>query len=175
MAADQSAILTDFTTTIRQWIAWLDNYSLAKLTQQPQPNSWSLGQVYVHIIGDTSYYIGQVKIALQDRDNLDKQMHDDARVMLANNSFPDRQLQTPSDADLPQPVSKEELQAGLSALLQEVDTIMATGQFLPATGKAPHPGFGYLSALEWLQLAAMHLRHHFRQKARIDAVLFADS
>jgi hypothetical protein len=41
-----------------------------------------------------------------------------------------------------------------------------------ATGKTRHPGLLYFSALEWLRFAEMHMRHHFRQKKRIDEALF---
>ncbi|HEV9036934.1 MAG TPA: hypothetical protein VGQ51_09945 [Puia sp.] len=41
----------------------------------------------------------------------------------------------------------------------------------PATGKTRHPGLHYFNSLEWLQFAEMHMRHHFRQKKRIDACL----
>lgn len=173
MSTQQSAILADFDTTVRQWIAYLDDYTLEQLSRQPQPQSWSLGQVYIHIISETGYYISQVKAALQDRSHSDQHMHDDAQAMLANNSFPDMQLETPAEKNLPQPTDKEVLRQELLALLQQVDAITATENLSLSAGKAPHPGLHYLTALEWLQLAAMHLRHHFRQKARIDAVLTA--
>ena len=35
-------------------------------------------------------------------------------------------------------------------------------------GKTQHPGLGYFNATEWLQFATMHLRHHFKQKKRIE-------
>ena len=38
-------------------------------------------------------------------------------------------------------------------------------------GKAKHPGLNYLNASEWLQFADMHMRHHLRQKKRIDDFL----
>lgn len=41
----------------------------------------------------------------------------------------------------------------------------------PFKGKTKHPGLDYFSAIEWLQFAEMHLRHHLRQKKRIDHFL----
>jgi hypothetical protein len=38
-------------------------------------------------------------------------------------------------------------------------------------GKVRHPGLGYFNALEWLQFADMHMRHHLRQKRRIEDAL----
>jgi hypothetical protein len=92
--------------------------------------------------------------------------------MLSNNTFPDRQLENPANAGLRQPISKEELLYGLRSILQEVKDITTTTDLSQATGKTEHPAFGYFTALEWLQWAAMHMRHHFRQKIRIDSILF---
>jgi hypothetical protein len=41
----------------------------------------------------------------------------------------------------------------------------------PSTGKSRHPGLGYFNAGEWLRFIEMHMRHHLRQKERIDAFL----
>jgi len=38
-------------------------------------------------------------------------------------------------------------------------------------GKSKHPGLGFFSASEWFQFAEMHLRHHLKQKERIDRFL----
>lgn len=44
--------LQQFNETIDKWIIALDQYTLEMLCQKPQAGSWSLGQVYVHIIDD---------------------------------------------------------------------------------------------------------------------------
>jgi hypothetical protein len=41
-----------------------------------------------------------------------------------------------------------------------------------STGKTKHPGLGYFDAREWLGFAEMHMRHHIRQKERIEQCLF---
>jgi hypothetical protein len=58
------------------------------------------------------------------------------------------------------------------AIKAEVNGLVSRPDFTTAQGRAGHPGFGRLSAPEWVQLADMHLRHHVRQKRRIDAALF---
>jgi hypothetical protein len=60
------------------------------------------------------------------------------------------------------------LRAALTAIQRDVHGI----DFSSGRGKAGHPGLGYFSAAEWLQFAEMHLRHHFRQKERLDVALF---
>ncbi|WP_257964271.1 hypothetical protein [Bacillus sp. UMB0728] len=34
--------------------------------------------------------------------------------------------------------------------------------------KTEHGGFGWLSAMEWHELAEMHFRHHLRQKGELE-------
>jgi len=50
----------------------------------------------------------------------------------------------------------------------------ALAALIPASdfkGKTKHPGLLYFNAGEWLQFATIHLRHHLRQKKRIDTLL----
>ena len=167
--------LTDFDVTIGQWIDRLNDYTLEQLRRSPRPGSWSLGQVYVHIIHDTSWFVGQMEAALQTSDDGDKAMHPDARRMFDNNSFPDAQIAGPAtDTFIPQPAGKEELALRLFDIRTAVDRLFAGfDAVVSASGKTRHPGLGFFSAVEWLKFAEMHMRHHFRQKRRIDAVLFS--
>ena len=164
--------LRQFDTTIQQWIDQLDRYTLALLCRSPRAGSWSLGQVYKHIIEATGWFAGQMKEALKCRENGDKTMHPDARAMFERNGFPDILIEGPAtNTFIPQPQSKEELARQLTAIKTTVDDLFR--EFDPAwsTGKTRHPGLHFFSALEWLQFSEMHMRHHLRQKERIDAVL----
>lgn len=168
----ENNLLKAFNTTIEIWIDALDDYSLERLRQPPNEGSWSLGQVYRHILDDTEWFVGQMAGALQTRENSDKEMHEDARRMFRNNGFPDVQIQGPAtDLFIPQPESKEELRGRLVAIKMKVNQLFGNSDFSPAGGKTRHPGLLFFSAGEWLQFAEMHMRHHLRQKQRIDEVL----
>lgn len=168
-------ILDRFNETIDKWIGWLDNYTLEMLCQQPQPDSWSLGQVYVHIIDDTTWFVEQMRTCLLTNTNSEKEMHEMARVMFRNNEFPDTQLTGPSTGvSMRQPENKEELEQALTSIKDKANNLYFASDPSMSTGKTQHPGFHFFSALEWLQFAEMHMRHHFRQKKRIDDILFYD-
>lgn len=165
-------LLLQFNATIDQWISWLDDYTLEMLHRKPQPGSWSLGQVYMHIADDTKYFIERMRTALQDEANSDKDMHEDGKAIFRNNGFPDMILEGPAtDASVRQPHSKEELLQRLSATKAEANGLCSVFDLSASKGKAEHPGLWFFSAVEWLQFAEMHMRHHFRQKKRIDEKL----
>jgi len=166
-----SDIINNFNKTIIIWIEALKHYSLENLQQRPSTTEWSLGQVYQHIIDDTKFFVQQVQFCLASNANTDEQMHTDARRMLAANSFPAMKLTNPNnDINMPQPGNKLILLQELATIKNEVNSF--TIQALETcTGKAKHPGLGYFTALEWLQFAEMHLRHHLRQKERIENAL----
>lgn len=168
-----NTIIDQFNNTVNQWIACLDDYTIDMLHRQPQPSSWSLGQVYVHIIDDTSYFVEQIAAALTTTANSDKEMHKNAKFIFKNNGFPDILVQGPStNVAIRQPQDKNELSEALTAIKDKVNQLYTTFDFSKATGKTQHPGLWFFSASEWLQFAEMHMRHHFRQKKRIDDQLF---
>jgi hypothetical protein len=165
--------LRQFDATIQQWIDMLGQYTLEMLHRQPSPRSWSLGQVYIHIIDDTGWFAGQMKEALLSRADADKTMHPDARAMFDRNGFPDVQIEGPAtNTCIPQPESKEDLVRQLTAIKTAVDGLFRDFDPAMSTGKTRHPGLHFFSPLEWLQFAEMHMRHHLRQKKRIDEALF---
>ncbi|MBC9929804.1 SRPBCC domain-containing protein [Chitinophaga qingshengii] len=157
------------THALDQWVAFLDDYSLEMMCRPTSAAAWSLGQVYVHIIDDTGWYLEQVAMALSGDDHHDQEMTEEGRQILAN-GFPDIQIAGPAtNTVIPQPESLDVLKEGLLSIR---DQVMAM-QLNDARGKTQHPGFGYFTAAEWLRFAEVHLQHHLRQKKRIDAALFA--
>jgi hypothetical protein len=156
---------------INAWINELEHYSFEQLCAKP-PGSWSLGQVYMHLVADTDFYLKQAKACFNSVDHLDEEASAIAKEMFLNNDFPDAIIEgAPSNAYLMQPESKEQLMKDLLNLKEELNRL---GILIPQTihkGKTKHPGLGYFSAEEWLQFAEMHFRHHLRQKKRIDAFL----
>jgi len=169
-----TGLLKQFNNTIQQWIGQLDNYSIEMLCQRPQADAWSLGQVYIHIIEDTTFYLEQMKAALASENrNAERSMRAQARAMFENNGFPDMMLENPfNDINLRQPQSKDELLQGLTVIKDEVNQLFGHIDLSTAKGKTEHPGFAFFDAFEWLQFAEMHMRHHLRQKRRIDERLF---
>jgi hypothetical protein len=164
--------IENFNRTIDIWIKALEGYGYDQLTARPSPASWSIGQVYMHLLEDTSYYIEQILVCVTNIDHASDQATSAGKIMLLNNDFPDELLEgSPANAYMPQPEGEEQLMKDLLNLKAEMNNAAVLISQSKVQGKARHPGLGYFSANEWLQFAEMHLRHHLRQKKRIDTFL----
>ncbi|MBC7828235.1 MAG: DinB family protein [Chitinophagaceae bacterium] len=165
-------LIDKFNHTIDFWIKELEQYDFTQLCAKPTSTSWSVGQVYMHLIENTDWFIGQIKICVSTNDHSLEQSLPAAKAMFLNNDFPDEALEgPPSNADTLQPENKEQLMNCLLTLKTEINNVgrlISESQF---NGKTKHPGLNYFSAREWFQFAEMHLRHHKRQKKRIDEFL----
>ncbi|NLR80638.1 DinB family protein [Chitinophaga eiseniae] len=165
-------LLQRFNDSIDQWIAFLDHYSWQQLLQSPAPGAWSLGQLYMHLIEDTTYHVEQMKAALLATGDSDKEMHPDAKTIFAQEGFPDVLIAGPATYDsVMQPVNKAALLQGLEQVKYEVQQLLSARDIMQARGKTMHPGLHFFSAAEWLQFTTMHMQHHLRQKARIDRLI----
>jgi len=165
-------LIEDFKHAIDIWIKELEQYNFVQLCAKPSPNSWSLGQVYIHLIDDTNYYIEQIKICVSANDNVIEEASPNAKTMFLNNDFPNEVIEGASaNSYLPQPDNKEHLMSCLMNLKDEINNIEILISKSPFKGKTKHPGLGYFNANEWFQFAEMHFRHHLRQKKRIDDFL----
>jgi hypothetical protein len=164
--------LQSFNQTVDVWLQQLASYSIEDILAKPSAESWSLGQVYVHCINDTKYYLQQVRLCLLTNENMNEEASEDGKTMLLNNSFPIVEIKgDPSHTNIPQPGSKEKLTSDLQNLKAEADDLKPLFFISGRTGKTKHPGLGYLNAAKWLQFGEMHFRHHLRQKERIDKFL----
>lgn len=165
-------IATDLDQTIDTWINSLGQKTFAQLCVKPAPESWSLGQLSMHLIEATQYYLEQSKICLSTNDHEGEEMSPAAKAMFDKNEFPDVLIEGPPSNDVtPQPESKEELLRQLRRLREEVNKVEKLISTSSTKGKTRHPGLRYFTAKEWFQFADMHFRHHFRQMKRIQAIL----
>ena len=164
--------IENFNRTLDIWINALESYESGQLTARPSPSSWSIGQVYMHLLDDTSFYIEQIQICVTSNDHANDQATAAGKIMLLNNAFPNEILEgAPSNAYMPQPESKGKLMNDLLNLKTAMNNAATLISESPVKGKTKHPGLDYFNAAEWLQFAEMHLRHHLRQKRRIDDFL----
>ena len=161
-------LIEDFNHTIDTWIDVIQQYNFQQLCMKPAADSWSIGQVCMHLVNDTNWFIEQIKICVPDNNNADETMLPFAQTMFLNNSFPDEKLINPANINIPRPQSKEVLLQLFINLKKDMNDAVAQIENSKSKGKTKHPGFNYFNAFEWLQFAEMHLRHHLKQKERIE-------
>jgi len=165
-------LIEDFNQTMNAWIDKLENYSIGDLAFREGPEKWSLGQLYMHLITETDFYIAQVNTCTACDDNAAETIGDSGKELLLANTFPDADLTGPPSNDLlPQPESKQDLALSLMNSKAAMNAAFIMVQQSPFAGKTRHPGLGYMCAAEWLQFANLHLRHHFRQQQKIERAL----
>lgn len=157
-----------FFQSLSHWTSDLAALSEAQLMFRAPHGGWTLGQLYMHLIADTRFYVEQIRLCLVSNNHADGKMTSEAKEMFRNNAFPDIRIEgDPSHATMRQPESKMELMQGfmdIRSAMEQMAEEIAVGTH---HGKTRHPGFGYFSAQDWFQFADMHLRHHVRQKRRI--------
>jgi hypothetical protein len=161
----------DFTRLQQQWAGALNNYTESDLLKKVTADSWTLGQVYVHLISSVlNFHLKQVETCLASAENREKKKNFKG-FMVFNilNGFPPTKIKVPpSDAYTPrQPQSKKELLEGFEKVASGMKTTLAGFQN-NLQGKTAHPALGFLSAKEWYKMIPMHWKHHLRQKKSID-------
>jgi len=164
--------IENFNRTVDIWITQLEHYSFAEICTKPSLKSWSLGQVIMHLITETNFYLQQINISISSNENSQEEATINAKMLFSKNALPDQIIEGPaSNLLVSQAESKTQLLRSLIDLkdaFNEVNLMILKNAF---HGKTKHPGLGHFNANEWLQFAEMHLRHHLKQKERIDHFL----
>jgi hypothetical protein len=164
----------DFLHTLDQWITALDRYNMDQLLHKPAVNTWSIGQLYVHLIESTQHCFSNIEKCMEQELLLEGEPTEAARQMFTSNQLPDKKIEGPASNQLTaQPAGKAPLVEALYAIRARAVQWLKGNDMAAAAGKTGHPGLGYFTASQWLQFAEMHLRHHFRQKKEIEQQLKA--
>lgn len=165
--------LTELNACINQWSDALRRYHYKQLIAQPAPGSWSMGQLYQHLVNDGEFYLQQMT-ACNANENCDAITNPVAQEIFEQKKLPAERIEgDPSNAMIPQPGSIEQLETGLRKLQQQVNEAWPT--CAGSQGKTAHPGLGYFTAAEWLQFSVIHFCHHLRQQKTIEEFLFNSS
>lgn len=162
-------LLKSFLSALSIYHVSLSKYSIDQLQQKPDAASWSLGQLYLHLLEDTNWYFEQIEIALKDNEHQFEPTSEKAKQIMVTGSFGEDRIKGDPQAALnvPQPYSIEYLRREFEYLENRANISWKNVQNNPP-GKSKHPGLGYFNSLQWFQFAELHLRHHLKQKDRIE-------
>lgn len=165
--------IKNFNDTIDIWIEDLTRFNIGQLKIKPDDRSWSLGQLYEHLIEETNWYNGQIEMTLGNEKNIEKETSDAANIILKRGAFEDKLFRGDPliSENIKQPTTTSKLKVDLEQLKKNTNDIWEKINNTSKHGKSEHPGIGFLNCVEWIQYSEMHLRHHLKQKKRIEFFL----
>jgi hypothetical protein len=158
--------------TLQKYITDLEKYSSEQFEYQLDPNVWSLGQMYEHLIVASSFFLHQAASCLNpEKASQEGEKNEIGLNVFKYNSFPPVRVKIPEKYDTVVLVAKpkEQYPALFSELIkksQEIAQMLATDT---QNLRKQHAVFGWLTAKEWFQCLIMHARHHLRQQEQLEA------
>jgi len=157
------------------WREALEKTTDARLIAPTESGQWTLGQVYAHIIDATELMVvPQIEKCMSpDWRSTSKGKTLAGFGVFALGSIPPIRIRfRPSPDYAPkQPESREAIRVALDRMEARLLDLSARLVDIPADRRARHPLLGMLNAAEWLEFAQMHLRHHHRQRRRLERIL----
>lgn len=155
------------------WLQALDQYSEDDLRLKTSEREWSLGQVYSHLVFINKTILKQIELCLQGKGTITDEKKFFAHLILFLNVLPPFRYKVPKVIAHvpPQPKNKQEIVVEFNLLYNTVSQLVHKIAAANESQKIAHPSLGYLSARDWFQFMAIHMKHHLRQKARIDTTI----
>lgn len=150
----------------------LDRYHPEALIHHLDRDTWSISQMYDHLIVVSHEYLDEVEscrfapVTTSGKSPFGEQL-------FAVGAFPATPIRLPDAMNAP-PDETDQVEQLRTRWLQLIDrhvTLATIAQSTPVDQKTQHGGMGWLNAAEWYALVSYHLAHHRHQKRRLDAAL----
>ncbi|MFN8321535.1 MAG: DinB family protein [Chitinophagales bacterium] len=157
---------------IDSWIEDYKKYDWEDVIKQPEENSWSLGQVGIHLWMSAKGFFFKNAEKCLNKEGVEKNKKKKLSAYLIFNlkMFP------PVKYEMPKQVAVVPKQPeNLAQLIEKLESVKKLASEyihrIPESDpdlKIKHPFLGWLNTAEWIQLCNIHFRHHMRQKKRIE-------
>jgi hypothetical protein len=156
--------------TIEIYKDHLQHFSKDQLRHISAEGTWSLGQMYLHLIEVAFEYLENVEAcsAASEEQKLGKTVA--GEDLYKRGGFPPIKIKLPDNPEnTPSNTKKkEELMQGLIQVEKKMRVWEEKVIAINPNFKVKHGGFGWLNAREWFDLVDMHFRHHLRQKQELE-------
>jgi hypothetical protein len=169
--------LVQFEETLGHYLRQLDGYSMEQLTHVVDEEEWTLGQMYMHLIGSALYMqLRNAEECLSQSGNaaaFTEEQSDDWKKMQQIGGFPPVAIKVPASPFYTpqQPESKEQIVQGLLTVLARMKEVGSKLEEADMTYTVAHPRLGPLNAMDWFNVVEMHYRHHLLQEEKIKSTL----
>jgi len=173
---DLNKILERYKNTARLFISEAAKYSGQEFAQSPGADEWSLAQVYHHIATVTDQCLAYALQCAEGKAK-NKPVAIGPAIFSMMGSFPPVKIKVkkiPGGVKhiyMPQNITKEQAVKGLEESIEKMEKARPAIQKASKSQRIEHWAGGWFNAAQWYHSAEMHIRHHLRQKKRIDKVL----
>jgi hypothetical protein len=174
MSAEE--ILKKYEAHTQHWLENLNEYTEENFIRKPTANEWSISQVYSHIAEVTDKCVSNALLCAQNKGETGHAGIGPA-IFSWMGSFPPVKMKIkkiPEGMETiyqPKEIDKQEAKNMLEAVLEKMKSAMEKIKSADRNQRIEHWAGGWFNALQWFQSAEMHIRHHLRQKRRIDSFL----
>lgn len=162
-------------TISKYWISELDYYGKNQFKEKVKGEGWTMGQVYDHIVyGTYNFHLKHINdcVLRMNGSEVGKKNFRGKILFLMGGMPPVRIKGLPASKYVPaQPENPEKFKDEFYKFLKVVHRASKEAGESELGYKTEHSVLGWLDAMEWLKLIEMHLRHHMRQKKRMDESL----
>ncbi|RTR36218.1 DinB family protein [Robertmurraya yapensis] len=151
----------------------LRKYSLKQLRYISAEGTWSICQMYDHIIVVAHEYIDKVEACAVSEEEQVLGKTKSGEHLFEIGGFPPIKIKLPDELNSP-PYnldSRENLSFRLEQVRERLKQWESKVDTININYKMKHGGFGWLNAREWYDLVGMHFRHHFRQLRELEQKL----
>jgi hypothetical protein len=155
----------------KYWLKELDYYGANQFKKKNNSTVWSVGQLYDHIlVYSLEVHIKAIQACLQMKGEPSTKEGKTFRgtIQFALGSYLPVKYKSNPYIEPSQPLSPEKVKDDFYRFLKIIYKAGKEIDYKKSTNKVKHPRLGYLSADEWFQLIEMHMRHHMRQKKKLD-------
>lgn len=155
----------------KYWLKELDYYGANQFKKKVNSTSWTIGQIYDHIlVYSLEVHVKAIQECLQAKNESTKKTRKSFRgsIVFAWGGYLPIKYKSNPYKEPSQPLSAEKVKDDFYRFLKVIYKVAKEIDYKKSNNKVKHPSFGYLTAEEWFQLIEMHITHHVRQKKKLD-------
>ncbi len=169
-------IIETYIQSVDKWIDVIEKYSEEEYYWKPDSKQWSISEIVSHLIA-TANICTQKSIDCSNALGGKRKAGIKTKLFSMMDSFPPIRIEIkeiPEGLESmynPRELSKEDAKKGLIAtidLMKKAESMLSSAD---ENTRIEHWAAGDFNAFQWFKSIEMHIRHHFRQKERIDKLL----
>jgi len=165
---------TKFLPTAKYLLKELDYYGEKQFKKQTPVSSWTIGQLYHHLIqGSQDYHFKAIKACLaKSKENQPKKKTLAGFFIFTFNRFPPIKSKVPNGYTPEQIENTAKAKDMMFGFLKEMQKLaIEIDKVNNNSYRVNHKILGNLTAKEWYLLISLHIEHHLTQKKKIDKIL----